>query len=113
MPPPPRKSPARHLSIRQKTWAVPYSSLCSEDFAYFLFRLVSVESGASKERIFRPSCAIMSFFDGRRRVIPESALAFCPVLDEIVRNGETIGASGKRIEVSSSISTTNNILTLR
>jgi predicted O-methyltransferase YrrM len=44
--------------------------------------------------------------------LSQSALEFCPVLDEIVRNGEAIGKSGKRIETSA-ISTTNNLLTLR
>ena len=42
----------------------------------------------------------------------QSPLKFCPILDEIVRNGETTGKSGERIETSS-ISTTNNLLTLR
>jgi hypothetical protein len=43
---------------------------------------------------------------------PQSALGFCPVLDEIVRSGGAVGRSGKRIETSS-ISTTNNLLTIR
>ena len=41
-----------------------------------------------------------------------SPLAFCPVLEEMVVSGFAIGQSGKRISTSS-ISTTNNILTLR
>src|SRR5438045_1763221 len=39
-------------------------------------------------------------------------LAFCPVLAEIVRTGEAIGASGKRIP-NWSMSTTSNLLTMR
>jgi hypothetical protein len=40
------------------------------------------------------------------------SLAFCPILAEIVERKETYGRSGKRLDLGS-LSTTNNLLTLR
>ena len=45
-------------------------------------------------------------------IAPQSPLAFCPVLDEMVRTGSTIGQSGKTLDVSAT-STVNNLLTIR
>ena len=42
-----------------------------------------------------------------------SDLSFCPVLREMVVSGQAVGRNGNVIQISSSISTTNNLVTIR